>query len=176
MSTRRGFVALVVLCAVIFLIFIYWFFFIFSFSGGCIEVIQEAKNPITGQVKTFPTPCEVPLGWQKITQVANPKASSQPNETVYPEAPQSASLPVVQLVEKDLSDLLKIPENSIAVLSVDKAQWSDSCLGVDTRELCAQVITPGYKISLRGTGNRIYIYHTDLNKNFILERPARSNL
>lgn len=102
--------------------------------------------------------------------------SKAPNATVYPEASQSVSSPIAQLVKKDLSDLLKIPENSVEVLSVEKAEWMDSCLGVDTGELCAQVITPGYKISLRGTGNRIYIYHTDLNKNFILERPTRGNL
>lgn len=30
----------------------------------CIQVITKARNPTTGQVKTFPTPCDVPLGWQ----------------------------------------------------------------------------------------------------------------
>lgn len=176
MPARKGFAPIIIICVIIFPIFIYWFFFIFSFSGGCIAVIQEAKNPITGRVKTFPTPCDVPLGWQKITQVASPKASSQPNATVYPEASQSASFPIAQLVKKDLSELLKIPENSIVVLSVEKAEWPDSCLGVDTGELCAQVITSGYKITLRGTDNRIYIYHTDLNKNFILEKSNSGNL
>jgi len=51
---------------IVFLAFLYWFFFIFSFGGGCIQVLQEARNPITGQVKVFPTPCDVPLGWKKI--------------------------------------------------------------------------------------------------------------
>jgi hypothetical protein len=31
----------------------------------CIQVLAEAKNPATGEVKTFPTPCHVPIGWVK---------------------------------------------------------------------------------------------------------------
>ncbi|OGY91616.1 MAG: hypothetical protein A3B31_00625 [Candidatus Komeilibacteria bacterium RIFCSPLOWO2_01_FULL_53_11] len=32
--------------------------------------------------------------------------------------------------------------------SVTDAEWPDSCLGIDTGELCAQVITPGYEIEV----------------------------
>lgn len=35
-------------------------------SGVCSQVVQSAKNPISGKVKTFSSPCEVPVGWQKI--------------------------------------------------------------------------------------------------------------
>lgn len=30
----------------------------------CIQVITYAKNPKTGEVKSFPTPCDVPEGWE----------------------------------------------------------------------------------------------------------------
>ncbi|OGN13950.1 MAG: hypothetical protein A3J47_02240 [Candidatus Yanofskybacteria bacterium RIFCSPHIGHO2_02_FULL_43_22] len=33
----------------------------------CIQVITPARNPETGEVKEFPTPCDVPKGWE-ITQ------------------------------------------------------------------------------------------------------------
>ncbi len=35
--------------------------------GGkaCIQVIQPAKNPATGECRDFPTPCDVPKGWVK---------------------------------------------------------------------------------------------------------------
>lgn len=35
--------------------------------GGknCIQVIQPAKNPATGECKDFSTPCDVPKGWVK---------------------------------------------------------------------------------------------------------------
>ena len=35
----------------------------------CAQVIQRAHNPQTGEEKDFPTPCDVPAGWEKISQV-----------------------------------------------------------------------------------------------------------
>ena len=32
----------------------------------CIQVITRAKNPQTGETRDFPTPCDVPEGWEKI--------------------------------------------------------------------------------------------------------------
>lgn len=34
--------------------------------GACIQVIQDAKNPETGEIRAFATPCDVPLGWEKV--------------------------------------------------------------------------------------------------------------
>jgi hypothetical protein len=47
------------------------------------------------------------------------------------------------------------------VISVEKVEWSDSCLGVGLpAESCAAVITPGYKITLDVAGQE-YVIHTD---------------
>jgi hypothetical protein len=40
-------------------------------SGGnntevCAQVITSAVNPDTGDIKQFPTPCDVPKGWEVI--------------------------------------------------------------------------------------------------------------
>lgn len=35
----------------------------------CIQVITSARNPETGEVKEFPTPCDVPEGWEQVNQV-----------------------------------------------------------------------------------------------------------
>ena len=32
----------------------------------CIQVITPARNPETGEIHEFPTPCDVPEGWEKI--------------------------------------------------------------------------------------------------------------
>jgi len=32
----------------------------------CIQVVTKAYNPQTGEIKDFPTPCDVPLSWEKI--------------------------------------------------------------------------------------------------------------
>lgn len=34
----------------------------------CIQVITKARNPQTGEVKEFPTPCDVPEGWKLIQE------------------------------------------------------------------------------------------------------------
>lgn len=48
-------------------ILLYWFFVIKPRGGElCIQVVTDAKHPITGQIKTFASPCEVPIGWQTI--------------------------------------------------------------------------------------------------------------
>jgi hypothetical protein len=41
----------------------------FKFLGGdvaCIQVITSARNPQTGETRDFPTPCDVPEGWQIV--------------------------------------------------------------------------------------------------------------
>ncbi|HYE22421.1 MAG TPA: hypothetical protein VD998_02405 [Verrucomicrobiae bacterium] len=35
-------------------------------TGVCIQVITPARNPFTGEIKEFPTPCDVPEGWERI--------------------------------------------------------------------------------------------------------------
>ncbi len=35
--------------------------------GACIQVIAEAKNPETDEVRMFPTPCDIPEGWEKVS-------------------------------------------------------------------------------------------------------------
>lgn len=32
---------------------------------ACVQVITRARHPETGEVRTFPTPCDVPDGWVK---------------------------------------------------------------------------------------------------------------
>ncbi len=42
----------------------------------CIQVIQPAINRETGQCKEFPTPCDVPSGWEKIDSCENMTANN----------------------------------------------------------------------------------------------------
>lgn len=36
----------------------------------CIQVITSAKNPSTEETKQFPTPCDVPVGWEVISEAS----------------------------------------------------------------------------------------------------------
>ncbi len=32
----------------------------------CLQVITTARNKVTGEIKDFPTPCNIPPGWIKV--------------------------------------------------------------------------------------------------------------
>jgi hypothetical protein len=51
----------------------------------------------------------------------------------------------------------------IDIVKTEKVEWSDACLGVTVAgQMCAQVVTPGYRVVLEGNGVQ-YEYHTDEN-------------
>jgi hypothetical protein len=39
----------------------------------CIQVITPARNPATGEIRDFPTPCDVPEGWIPVSNINNPQ-------------------------------------------------------------------------------------------------------
>lgn len=43
---------------------------------------------------------------------------------------------------------------------VEATDWNNSCLGIQTGQGCADVITPGYRVTLSANGT-LYEYHTD---------------
>lgn len=79
----------------------------------------------------------------------------QPASTPQPEPlPSSVSgggyPPVVFEAQDTLSKQLKITPEKIQVAGVEAVEWPDACLGLsEPDELCAQVITSGYRILLQ---------------------------
>lgn len=54
------------------------------------------------------------------------------------------------------------PHSGIQVVNVEAVDWPDACLGVPIpNAMCAQVVTPGYRVSLSAEG-QTYEVHTDL--------------
>ncbi len=92
---------------------------------------------------------------------------TQQQAQIWASAPQAALL-----ARGDLMQRLHVDPDTIGLVSVDKVDWPDSCLGVSTAgKACAQVVTPGYKIVLGG-GTRQYEYHTDeTGSHLILVNP-----
>lgn len=77
---------------------------------------------------------------------------SQPDEP-YPPA-------VVEAI-RVVAEKAGVPPQQIEVERFEEVDWPDSCLGLATAdEMCAQVITPGYRVILNADGNR-YEVHTD---------------
>ncbi len=79
-----------------------------------------------------------------------------------PEADKWANAPQAALnARKMLVDQLKVDPDTIGLVSVEKVDWPDACLGVQTPGIaCAQIITPGYKVVLEAAGKQ-YEFHTN---------------
>lgn len=62
---------------------------------------------------------------------------------------------------KDLAKKIGAPERDVAGVSQEDVTWPNSCLGCPrTGELCAQVLTPGYRIIMR-VRDATYEYHSN---------------
>jgi hypothetical protein len=60
-----------------------------------------------------------------------------------------------------LAERLGISTDAIVTVRVEAVTWPDACLGLaQAGQLCAQVLTPGYRVLLNVTGT-IYEYRTD---------------
>lgn len=78
-----------------------------------------------------------------------------PNETDSPPAELVENLKTVLAAETG------VPIAEILLKETASTQWNDACLGAaNPNEICAQVITSGYRIAL-GTSTETYIFHTD---------------
>lgn len=74
------------------------------------------------------------------------------------------NLPVPEAVTKVkalVAEKTNTELGKVIALKVEEKEWSDSCLGKGgPEEICAQVITPGYEITVQASG-REYTYRTN---------------
>lgn len=77
----------------------------------------------------------------------------------------------VQAARQALAQELSVNPYTILLDSVESVEWSDSCLGVQQAGvMCAQVITPGYRVVLQAEGET-YTYHTDESGSQVVPAP-----
>lgn len=77
------------------------------------------------------------------------------NETISPSAALVEDLKTTLAIE------IGVPTTAILVKETTPTQWNDACLGIaNPDEMCAQMVTPGYRIVL-GTLTETYEFHTD---------------
>ncbi len=107
------------------------------------------------------------------THTPEPPAGAVP--TVTPEQ-NTAIDPAVQkqvvgAVQAVLAKKLKVKASQIGLVSIEPVSWPDSCLGLaGPDEMCAQMITDGYKIVLSVNGQN-YTFHTDQTGKNIRQEP-----
>ncbi len=71
-----------------------------------------------------------------------------------------------------LSRQLGVSILKVVVVSVEEVEWPDSCLGVAQPDVvCAQVITPGYRVILENRG-QVYEFHTNADGSQVVEAQA----
>lgn len=87
-----------------------------------------------------------------------------PVESTIPATPVDANggyPPAVFAALQALAKQLNIPLSDIKVSGIAAVDWPDACLGVITPgEVCAQVVTPGFKVLLV-VGGALYEFHTN---------------
>jgi hypothetical protein len=68
---------------------------------------------------------------------------------------------VVEIVRSKLAAQLSVEAGAITVTSVENVLWRDACMDLaGPDEMCAMVITPGFKVVLTAEGVD-YVFHTD---------------
>lgn len=83
-------------------------------------------------------------------------------------------LPAADAAVKDLAATRMIPVEQITVISAERVDWPNACLGVtQADQLCAEVLTPGYRIILR-IGSEQVEYHTDEFGTVLIVVPTTS--
>jgi len=80
-----------------------------------------------------------------------------PNDTNEPKVEE----PAFKRVEQFIWDLDGVHPDKIELKSVDDVEWPNSCLGLPQyQEVCAQVIVPGWKITLDADG-KLMVFRTN---------------
>lgn len=96
-----------------------------------------------------------------------PSADVTPATEATAEA-TSEDAAIVALASEALASELQVDVDQVEVVSSEAVEWTDSCLGiVDPDTMCAQVITPGFRIVLSVDGQE-YEYHTNEDGSVIL--------
>lgn len=107
-----------------------------------------------------------PSGTYKPPEFSVPPTFSTPPEFSEAEA--------VKLAKEHLAANLGITIEEIAVISVEKVNWPDTSLGLpEPDRVYAQVIIPGFKITLMASGQE-YHYHAGWVVNKMVVIPAET--
>jgi len=106
-------------------------------------------------LESYPPQCKTPDG-RSFTAPLN-SAEGAPTGSIH-------NLPVptaVAKVRSTVAALENISENQVVILEALENDWPDACLGLaDEDEMCAQVITSGYRVKATANG-KDYTYRTN---------------
>ena len=110
-----------------------------------------------------------------VTPTATPTLLVEESQPMQPTATPAAPAPADELapLKEYLSKTFKIAAEEVSLVEKIAVEWSDSCMGLaKADEMCMQVITPGYRVTL-STPQGLYVFHTtrDLHQFRLAESP-----
>ncbi len=109
--------------------------------------------------------CATPEGTaiSEVTATPAPRPTELPAELLQAQAAAIAAL----------AAQVGVPAAQITVVSLETVTWNDGCLGVVRMGvMCAQMVTPGYRIVLRANG-RQYEYHTNHDGSVLVDATGQ---
>ncbi len=130
--------------------------------GGA--VVPPAATPhSSGNDTPFPSPIQTPFPSPLESPIATPDSPKPGGGLItIPESAEWNNAPQAALAaRRALMEQLQMDDELIGLVSAELVDWPDACLGIQTPGvMCAQVITPGYKIILSANGLE-YEFHTN---------------
>lgn len=81
----------------------------------------------------------------------------------------------LQAVVELLTQQTNVAINEIQIISVEPVDWQDTCLGFENNGICAQVITPGFRIIVNVQGKEIE-FHTDISGSQIVSDSSNAEV
>ena len=120
------------------------------------------ETPSSEETPDAVTP--VPVDMEDVTEEVD---EEEPSEMPQPGIPDPEAF-MTEQVTLALAERLGIDAGEITVESLAAVEWPDASLGcADPDQSYAQVITPGFEITLAAGGDT-YTYHTDMQGLFVL--------
>lgn len=122
-------------------------------------------QPATPTDTPFTSPLESPI---QTPSAPKPGGGliTKPESAKWNNAPQAALN-----ARKLLMEQLKVDVDLIGLVSAEQVDWPDACLGIEQPNvMCAQVITPGYRVMLSANGLE-HEFHTNLSGDVVRPVP-----
>jgi hypothetical protein len=136
--------------------------FILAACGGAVGATPTPTPESTSTPVVGPT--------SETTPAATSPARSTPVPTQAARTYPEAVLAAIQV----LSAATSVAAAQIHVVNFEAVDWPDACLGLaEAGEVCAAVITPGYRVTLRA-GEVEYEFHTNVDGSTIRQKPQEA--
>lgn len=107
------------------------------------------------------TACSTPL---QPTPAATGQPSAMPTQPALPTPTNGTADPLptfIPAVQRFAAEKFNAAAPQVNIKKIEPVQWPDACLGAaKPGEICAQVITPGYRLQVEING-KLYELHTD---------------